>query len=213
MESRLDTRGSPHEAPCQTPVVLDPPKRHSSCHSPLCDLFVVVHACLCGVPREFLAQSHRLVLKPQVWATQLSPTDSTRLQRCFVNLCHWRLLNSERSAVRVPLNDPPLSRSKPWSLGLFRGLFGGFAKGHVLNTPLKSSEVLHFPGFRVGGVVKGHAKGHAKGRAMFRDSLKRKRTESFVPENSHDKSQKWPTRLAQRSSRNRQRHQGDDHRY
>ena len=151
LESRLDTCGSPHEAPCQTSVVLDPPKRHSSCHSPLCNLFVVVRACLCGVPREFLAQSHRLVLKPQVWATQLSPTDSTRLQRCFVNLCHWHLLNSERSAVRVPLNDPPLSRSKPWSLGLFRDLFGGVAKGHVLNTPLKSSEVLHFPGFRVGG--------------------------------------------------------------
>ena len=57
----------------------------------------------------------------------------------------------ERSAVRVPLNDPPLSRSKPSSLGLFRGLFGGVAKGHILKTPLNSSEVLRFPGFRVGG--------------------------------------------------------------
>ena len=50
-------------------------------------------------------------------------------------------------------------------LGTVSGSFWGVAKGHVLNTPLKSSEVLRFPGFRVGGVVKGHAKGHAKGRA------------------------------------------------
>ena len=98
-------------------------------HSPLSNLFVVVRACLCGVPREFLAQSHRVVLRPRVWATQLSRTDSTRLQRCFVNLCHWHLLNPERSAVRVPLNDPPLSGSKPWSLGLFRGLFAGSLRG------------------------------------------------------------------------------------
>ena len=94
-------------------------------HSPLCNLFMVVRACLCGVPREFLAQSHGVVLRPQVWATQLSPTDNTRLQRCFVNLCQWHLLTPGRSAIRVPLNDPPLSRSKPWSLGLFWGLFWG----------------------------------------------------------------------------------------
>ena len=79
--------------------------------------------------RDSFSMSRRLIFKQK----SLSPTDSTRLQRCFVNLCHWHLLNSKRILKQYPeIGDRPkkvLSNPPDGSIEALKGFYRTLVRG------------------------------------------------------------------------------------